>query len=290
MPRKPRVHFLGAHYHVMLRGNGGMPIFSDQDDRRKLLDLLQESVNRFQYRIHAYCLMTNHVHIAMQVSDIPLSKIIQNISFRYTRFINRKQKRIGHLFQGRYKALLVDAEKYLLQLIRYIHLNPIRANMVKNLVEYPWSSHQAYLGYTKTTWLTTEFVFNLLTQNPSNAKTDYRDYMQSSSHENPTQFDHSIQKSFPTICDDSFMLKLEKLQQTKSDKAKPNFDELVKHICNYYLIDKSALHLPSRNRLCSKIRLMIAGVSIDMQISNLTTIANYFQRDIRGCLQFAVIN
>ena len=126
MVRKTRIHYFGAVYHVILRGNGGQDIFYSQEDRYRLYLLLQEGIERFGHRIHAFCLMTNHLHIVVQVGDIALSKIFQNVSFRYTRYINKKQNRIGHLFQGRYKALLIDADTYLLELVRYIHNNPLR--------------------------------------------------------------------------------------------------------------------------------------------------------------------
>ena len=146
MARKPRLYYPGALYHVMLRGNGGQPIFFSSPDYRQFYHLLQEAYQRFDHRIHAFCLMSNHVHLAIEVGAIPLAPIMQNISFRYTRWINQRQKRMGHLFQGRYKALLVDQENYLLALIRYIHLNPIRAGVAKELVDFPWCSHLAYLG------------------------------------------------------------------------------------------------------------------------------------------------
>ncbi|MCK5231162.1 MAG: transposase, partial [Desulfobulbaceae bacterium] len=130
MARKPRIHYPGAVYHVILRGNGGQDIFYSQEDRYRLYLLLQEGIERFGHRIHAFCLMTNHLHIVVQVGDIALSKIFQNVSFRYTRYINKKQNRIGHLFQGRYKALLIDPDSYLLELVRYIHNNPLRTGMV----------------------------------------------------------------------------------------------------------------------------------------------------------------
>ena len=149
MARKPRLHYSGASYHVILRGNGGQDIFIDKKDRTRFYFLLQEGVERYRHRIHAYCLMTNHVHLAIQVGDVPLSRIIQNLSFRYTRYLNRRKNQVGHLFQGRYKALLIDADSYLLELVRYIHNNPVRAGMVKTAEEYPWSSHHAYLGSTK---------------------------------------------------------------------------------------------------------------------------------------------
>jgi REP element-mobilizing transposase RayT len=104
--------------------------------------------------------MTNHIHLAVQVDDISLSKIIQNLSFRYTRWINKCRKRIGHLFQGRYKAILVDADSYLLELVRYIHLNSCRAGIVNDPKDYPWSGHRTYLGEEQLPWLTTDWILS----------------------------------------------------------------------------------------------------------------------------------
>ena len=160
MARKPRIHLDGALYHVMLRGNGGQSIFLVDDDRDAFEALVAEGVSRFGHRIHAFCWMGNHVHLAIQVADTPLSKIMQNIAFRYTRFINRRAQRIGHLFQGRFKALLVDADSYLLELVRYIHLNPVRAKLVADPADYRWSGHLAYLGKTHKEWLTTDWVLS----------------------------------------------------------------------------------------------------------------------------------
>jgi len=134
MARKPRVHYPGAFYHVILRGNGGQSIFFDDKDRTRFYFLAQEGIERFGHRIHAFCLMTAHVHMAIQVGDVSLSRILQNLSFRYARWVNWGQSRSGHLFQGRYKAVLVDADVYLQELTRYIHLNPVRAGMVKEPV------------------------------------------------------------------------------------------------------------------------------------------------------------
>ena len=146
MPRKPRLHFPGAFYHVLLRGNDGQKIFFDEEDRYRLYLLLQEGTCRYGHRVHAFCFIGNHLHFVIQVADVPLSRIVQNFSFRFTRWINRKQGRVGHLFQGRFKAILVDAERYLLELVRYIHLNPVRAGFTKGAEDYPWSGHKAYLG------------------------------------------------------------------------------------------------------------------------------------------------
>lgn len=143
MPRKPRIHFPGALYHVILRGNAGHPIFLDDRGRQHFYELIGEGVDRFGHRIHGFCLMTNHVHLLVQVGEIPLSRIIHNLTLRYTAWLNSRHSRIGHLFHGRYKALLVDAENYLLELVRYIHLNPVRAGMAKLADEYRWTGNRA---------------------------------------------------------------------------------------------------------------------------------------------------
>ena len=101
MPRKPRLHFPGAFYHVLLRGNDGQKIFFDEEDRYRLYLLLQEGICRYGHRVHAFCFMGNHLHFVLQVADVPLSRIVQNFSFRFTRWINRKQGRVGHLFHSR---------------------------------------------------------------------------------------------------------------------------------------------------------------------------------------------
>jgi REP element-mobilizing transposase RayT len=125
MARKPRVYYPAALYHVILRGNGGQEIFFGKEDRFRFYLLLQEGIERYGHQVHAFCLMTNHVHLAIQVGEVGLPRIIQNLAFRYTRWVNWRQNRTGHLFQGRYKAVLVDADSYLLELSRYIHLNPV---------------------------------------------------------------------------------------------------------------------------------------------------------------------
>ena len=110
MSRKPRIHRPGAFYHVMLRGNNGQDIFFSDGDRSRFCLLLQQGIERFKYRIHGFCLMRNHVHLVIQAGALPLSPIMQHLASCYARYINHSQQRIGHLFQGRFRAILVDAE------------------------------------------------------------------------------------------------------------------------------------------------------------------------------------
>ena len=137
MARKARIHYPGALYHVILRGNARQDIFIDDGDRYRFYLLMQEGIARYRHSIHAFCLMTNHLHLLIQVADIPLSRIMQNLSFRYTRWSNGRQWQSGHLFQGRYKAVLVNGDEYLLELVRYLHLNPVRAGLVKIRLSFP---------------------------------------------------------------------------------------------------------------------------------------------------------
>ena len=120
----------------MLRGNGGERIFFNDQDRWRMCLLIQEGDERYVHRLLGYCFMTNHIHLAIQVRQVKLSRIMQNLAFRYARYLNRKHKRIGHVFQGRFKSILVDSDRYLKELVRYIHLNPVRAGMVNLPEEY----------------------------------------------------------------------------------------------------------------------------------------------------------
>ena len=177
MARKTRIHYPGAVYHVMQRGNGGQTIFFSEEDRCRFLLLFQEATERFHCKVHAFCLLDNHLHLAIQVADVPLSKIMQNLSFRYTSWVNKKQRRAGHLFQGRYKAVLVEKDSYLLELVRYIHLNPVRAGIVGGPADYPWSGHRAYMGEEKIPWLTTEWVLEQFGEDLGTARRCYGQFV-----------------------------------------------------------------------------------------------------------------
>jgi len=142
------------------------------------LFFLLEGIERYGHRVHAFCLMDNHVHLLIQVSSIPLSNIIQNLSFRYTRYINRQKRSVGHLFQGRYKAILVEADSYLLQLARYIHLNPVRAGTCATANAFEWSSHSAYTGKLMIPWLHTEEILSRFSTDSSRAIERYIDFVE----------------------------------------------------------------------------------------------------------------
>ncbi len=178
MPRKPRLHVAGSVYHVMLRGNGGQRIFSGKDDRNNFESHVAAGVKRYDHRVHAYCWMSNHVHLAVQVGNVPLGRIIQDLASRYARSVNARRRKTGHLFQGRYRAILVEADRYVLALVRYIHLNPVRAGLTADPSAYPWSSHLCYLGHMQREWLTTDWVLATLGPTARAAAHNYRAFIQ----------------------------------------------------------------------------------------------------------------
>ncbi len=146
MARPLRIEFEHATYHVTSRGDRKEDIYEDDDDRRLFLKILSEVVERFNWVCHAYCLMGNHYHLLIETPDANLSKGMRQLNGVYTQATNRRHHRTGHLFQGRFKSILVDAESYLLELTRYIVLNPVAARLVSQPREWQWSSYMAMIG------------------------------------------------------------------------------------------------------------------------------------------------
>lgn len=159
MGRPLRITYSGAHYHVTSRGNEKRDIFKSRRDREQFLSYLESSVTRYGAIIHAYCLMTNHYHLLLETPQGNLPEIMRHINGAYTNYYNTKRKRAGHLFQGRYKAILIEADEYLMELSRYIHLNPVRGGLSQKPEAHPWSSYQDYIGSRPApVWLHTKMV------------------------------------------------------------------------------------------------------------------------------------
>ncbi len=155
MARPLRIEYPGAYYHVTSRGNERKAIFRDDTDREKFLDLLGRAVDDFHLRLHGYVLMSNHYHLLVETPKGGLNRAMRYLNGVYTQAFNRRHRRVGHLFQGRYKAILVDKDSYLLELSRYIHLNPWRVKPPQDPFKYRWSSLRAYVGEAVAPrWLT----------------------------------------------------------------------------------------------------------------------------------------
>jgi len=159
LARQLSIEFPGAFYHVTSRGNEKKAVFCSTRDREKYLSYLESACDRYGAIIHVYCLMENHYHLLLETPRGNLSQVLHHINGAYTTYFNIKRNRSGHLFQGRFKGILVDKEAYCKELSRYIHLNPVRVGIVKTPLEYPWSSYRYFIGKAKKPpWLAIEFV------------------------------------------------------------------------------------------------------------------------------------
>lgn len=178
MARPLRIEFPGAFYHVTTRGNARADIFEDDNDRNLFCSVLGQVVKRFNWICHAYCLMSNHYHLLIETPDGNLSAGMRQLNGIYTQAFNRKHCKDGHLFKGRFKAVLVEKESHLLELCRYVVLNPVRAHMVKVPGDYEWSSYLSTLGKRqKPDLLTTEWVLSNFSSSLRKARSEYQQFV-----------------------------------------------------------------------------------------------------------------
>ncbi len=179
MARPLRIEYDGAVYHVTSRGNEKKTIYQDDTDRRMFLDILHKANKRYNWLCHAYCLMTNHYHLLIETPDGNLSKGMRQINGVYTQGFNRRHKRSGHLFQGRYKSILIQKESHLLEVCRYVVLNPVRAKMTEAPEEWIWGSYRSTAGVDKPhPCLTTDWILGQFAQKRRTAKKKYQKFVQ----------------------------------------------------------------------------------------------------------------
>ena len=175
MARPPRLEFAGAVYHVTSRGNARQDIVADDEDRRAFLRLVAHVVDRYGWLCHAYCLMDNHYHLLIETPQPNLSRGMRQLNGRYTQSYNRRHRRVGHLLQGRFKAILVEKDAHLLELCRYVVLNPVRAKLVAHPRRWRWSSYRTTGGETEApAWLMTDWVLAQFGQRRRTAQEKYR--------------------------------------------------------------------------------------------------------------------
>jgi len=178
MARPPRLEFSGALYHITSRGDRQEAIYEDDADRKAYLAVLERVCKTHNWVCHAYCLMSNHYHLLIETPDANLSKGMRQLNGIYTQTFNRAHERAGHLFQGRYKAILVEKDNYLLELSRYIVLNPVRAGMVRSVKNWAWSSYRATVGQVrKPDYLEVEWILSGLAKRKSLAIERYKQYV-----------------------------------------------------------------------------------------------------------------
>ena len=179
MARPLRIEYAGAIYHITSRGNEKKAVFKDATDREIFLDILAQVIERYNWICHAYCLMDNHYHLISETPDGNLSVGMRQLNGVYTQAFNKRHKRVGHLFQGRYKAILIQRENYLLEVCRYLVLNPVRAKLVQRPDMWKWSSYRATVGKEKPhACLTTKWILSQFGNSKSIAEKECQKFIQ----------------------------------------------------------------------------------------------------------------
>jgi putative transposase len=283
MARKPRLHVPGGVYHVILRGNARQNIFFDDEDRSAFYRLLDEGARRFELRVHAFCLMSNHVHLAVQVGAIGLPQPLQNLAFRYAQHVNRGRGRVGHLFQGRYKALLVDSDSYLLELVRYIHLNPVRAGLVPGPADYAHSGHAGYIGCSRFSFLTTDWVLAQFGGHESVARERYAAFIAHGIAESHRPDFHVGPVESRVIGADCFVERaLHAAGMQARARPAPSLDAIVQQICADSGLADDELSRPGKARDAVCVRAKVAWLASRLGSATLADVGRRFGRDPSG--------
>ncbi|MBN1665150.1 MAG: transposase [Deltaproteobacteria bacterium] len=187
MARPLRIQYPDAWYHVMNRGQSRSQIFCSPGDYQTFIKLLQDSSSMWKVRIAAYCLMSNHYHLLLQTPEANLSRCMRHINGVYTQYFNRLYKTDGPLFRGRYKSIVIDQDNYLLELVKYIHSNPLHAGLVTRMDDYLWSSHKAYISKgNEESWLYKDFVLSMLESHERKRRGAYLKFIEQNESETIT--------------------------------------------------------------------------------------------------------
>lgn len=254
MSRPLRIQFPDAWYHVMNRGKRGEHIFTDKGDYYAFIDLVKGCVEMWNVRVVAYCLMGTHYHILLQTPDANLSRCMRHINGGYTQYFNRSHGLDGHLFRGRYKSILVDSDSYLLELLRYIHRNPLEAGMVDRLESYQWSSHKGYLSKSdKWRWLHKDYVLKMFSGHQNEAVKIYRNFVRK---EIPEEINRILgagkwpavlgKESFIDWVKDTFFLQKRHVEVPESKTLAPDMERIKSTVCRMYNIKEEDLLFSKR--------------------------------------------
>lgn len=285
MARKPRLHVPGGLYHVTLRGNHRQPIFELASDRTRLESTVADASRRDRTVIHAYCWMTNHIHMLVEVRDVPLGRFIQRVASQHARFVQRKLETTGHLFERRYHALLVDTERYLLELVRYIHLNPVRGGLVADPADYEWSSHRDYLGLACRPWVQPHRTLAMLAQDLSDARETYRRFIADALGRALASPLAMTSSGDPRVLGDREFLEQMCTAPAPRPHSRVSLTELIARTCEEYRQPVQAVVSAARTRRLSSVRAEIARRAVDDRIATLSEVARALGRSASAISQ-----
>lgn len=286
MARKKRCILSGFCYHVMLRGNGGQDIYRDREDYVRFCLLLQYAIEKHKLHVLGFCLMGNHFHLIIQTQSDDLASGMHALAFRYAQYFNKKYNRRGYLYQGRYKAVLVQTGTYLRRLVRYLHLNPVRANIVCRPEGYMWSSYRAYIGSDAYTWLNTSIVFDAFGDSPR-APERMIEYTLMNDEESRVEL-IEIRKSLQSGAygDHEFLekwhpkLNWDKIQaQTDLEKANISLEDVIQVVCSQLDVTLDAIRSDKRPKTLLHARMILACLTQELGLGSLPTLGRLISRD-----------
>lgn len=284
MARRPRLHVPGGIYHVTLRGNHQQPIFELETDRARLDSIVADASERDGARIHAFCWMTNHIHALIEVGDAPLGRFMQRVASQYARFLQRRIETTGHLFERRYHAVLVDTERYLLELVRYIHLNPVRGGLARDPADFEWSSHRDYLGLAHRPWVRPQRTLSMLGNDLVRSRNAYRQFVtEALGRRLPSPLADTHSGDARVLGEEEFVRQLP--APMVGPEHRMSLEQLIERICEEHELSADAVRSASRTRRLSAVRAEIARRALDGRIATRTDLARAFGRSLSAISQ-----
>ena len=273
MARRPRVFAPGLLYHVIVRGNHRQKTFRFAEDYKAYLDRLERYRSKFGIRIYAYCLMPNHVHLLLETGSTAVAKFMQGLQQSYTQYFNRTHRKVGHLFQGRYKAIICDRDKYLLALVRYIHLNPVRAGMVKRPERYAYSGHASYLRAGTPKIIEAAPVLSLL-----GGKRSYERFVLDGMGENHNEQYYAVEDQ-RFLGDEGFGEELSRQVGEEERKANKPIETVIKEVAKRVRITPAELTGRDRRWETARKRAEAVTLLVRHHGYKVTEVAKYLGRD-----------
>lgn len=267
MGRPLRIEYAGAVYHITSRGNERRDIFLDDEDRITFLRILKDYHDRFGILIHSYVLMGNHYHLILETPKGNLLKVMHGINSRYTAYFNRRHNRAGHLYQGRYKAIIIDRDNYLIPLSRYVHLNPVKANIVQMPEQYKWSSYPGYIGKSKEdAWIEYSWVLSKFSENRKKAGNKYKEYVEEGLKEKIESPLGDIWGQL-VLGGGDFREKImdllkgqpigKEIVQRKRFDRKPSAEEIMKVVANVFRVEEKDIKRRGRGNIARAVAIYI---------------------------------
>jgi len=283
MSRPLRIAYPGAWYHVMNRGRRSEKIFIDKKDYTSFVNLLHETTEAWNVRISAYCLMPNHYHMLIHTPEGNISRAMRHVNGVYTQRFNNRNNCDGQLFRGRYKSILVGGDSYLLQLVRYIHRNPLKAGIAENLNAYTWSSHKAYLSVSqKWEWLHKDFILKVLNKDIKKQLQTYRRFISTDDDDLSDLLDR---KRWPTLIGPKSFLDWAKItfrdlkstgEITQGKDLYVDTSTILSFVCSFYDVDYNEL-LSTKRGLFNEPRSAAIYLMRRLRRDSLSEIGEVFQ-------------